>query len=574
MNLFVLEAILRLNKDEFNQGTQEATSQGVNMGQKLEKVYKGAAAAFKTIVSAKIIKDVATGLWDMANSAASAGDHIAKTAQQMGISSRAYQEWSYIMGQNGADIDAMNLAFANLNNTLINYRSSSQETRNAFKALGLNMRELAEMPLEDAFDAIVTAFQELPDGTQKSSLAMQVFGRAGQQLIPMLNSTAESTEALRENAHEMGIVLDDEAIANAEAFGDAMDDLNKTMEGAKNKLGSSMHPALTQIVKDLTMVSKDGVRGATRAWDDLWSAFDKGYKEKGRTSGLGILTGIGSGLGKMVEKSIANTVDTTINMILPDEEKQAQIKADVDLWWSRMEQELDLSKEMDVTPPSEANEPGIKTAVDFWWQRMDMELSKEMDVDPPSETNTQTLATNIGTWWDTFKVGLGLKADVEGVNPPSETSAQSVILKWWDEVKKSINLTIGFDILPTSENNQETVLTQKKVIRPSTRQGTDWTTKNQQGHAIGLANVPYDGYPAILHKNERVLTSLENMQYTAEKNSLTRQAVDYSAMADTIAGAVAEAVSSIEIGLDGRAITNRVSKSIAAKTRQRRYAKT
>lgn len=38
-------------------------------------------------------------------------------------------------------------------------------------------------------------------------------------------------------------------------------------------------------------------------------------------------------------------------------------------------------------------------------------------------------------------------------------------------------------------------------------------------HANGLWNVPWDGYPAILHRGERVLTARENRQYTYNSNN-------------------------------------------------------
>ena len=43
------------------------------------------------------------------------------------------------------------------------------------------------------------------------------------------------------------------------------------------------------------------------------------------------------------------------------------------------------------------------------------------------------------------------------------------------------------------------------------------------GHYNGLNNVPYDGYTARLHKNERVLTAKENAEYTANKVYGTRE---------------------------------------------------
>jgi hypothetical protein len=41
----------------------------------------------------------------------------------------------------------------------------------------------------------------------------------------------------------------------------------------------------------------------------------------------------------------------------------------------------------------------------------------------------------------------------------------------------------------------------------------------REGFADGLWSVPWDGYPAILHKGERVLTARENRNYTYNSNN-------------------------------------------------------
>ena len=59
-----------------------------------------------------------------------------------------------------------------------------------------------------------------------------------------------------------------------------------------------------------------------------------------------------------------------------------------------------------------------------------------------------------------------------------------------------------------------------------------------RGHANGLFSVPWDGYPAILHKGERVLTARENQQYTYNNyfgNVALNNGLEIDALTESIA---------------------------------------
>ena len=54
--------------------------------------------------------------------------------------------------------------------------------------------------------------QGMADTTERAALANDLFGKSGQNLTPLFNETTESTEKLKQAAHELGFVMSDEAV--------------------------------------------------------------------------------------------------------------------------------------------------------------------------------------------------------------------------------------------------------------------------------------------------------------------------------------------------------------------------
>ena len=90
---------------------------------------------------------------------------------------------------------------------------------------------------ESMFNDTVNALMKLPEGAEKSRLAFELFGKAGTELMPMLNGAEGSVEALKERANELGLVMSDEAVDAGVVFGDTMDDLREPLHRLELNLG-------------------------------------------------------------------------------------------------------------------------------------------------------------------------------------------------------------------------------------------------------------------------------------------------------------------------------------------------
>ena len=240
--------------------TEQAGAQFQKVGEVLKNVGKAMTAAAAAIGAGA----VAAGkkIWDMANDTAAAGDTVDKMSQKLGLSTKAYQEWDYVLSQSGADIESMGAGFKSLTNLVDKATSGNDKAAASFEKLGISTRELKDLSREDIFALTVKRMQEMGDTTERAALANTIFGKSGQGLAPLLNQTAEATQNLKDKANELGFVMSDEAVDASVKFTDSMDTLKRTFEGVKNSITSELLPGLTSITDGLTLLltGSDGAK--------------------------------------------------------------------------------------------------------------------------------------------------------------------------------------------------------------------------------------------------------------------------------------------------------------------------
>lgn len=235
MDLFSLAATLTLDASSYNSGITSAESKSSKFATSMNK----AISVVKKLAGAAVIGKAAKSLKNLADSAAAAGDKIDKQSQALGISRKAYQEWDYILSQSGSSIDSLGTSMKTLNNSILSGKDS-------VKKLGLSFDDLKGMNMEQQFEAVVRAFQQMPEGAEKSALAVELFGRNGMELLPLLNSTSDTIDQLRQKFADLGIEMTDKQIEAAVNYSDSMDTLKRTFDAVKYAIGAELLPVMTE----------------------------------------------------------------------------------------------------------------------------------------------------------------------------------------------------------------------------------------------------------------------------------------------------------------------------------------
>ena len=225
---------------------------GASMGKAL-KVTGAAAAAFTgatVAMTGAIVKGAAE--------TAEYGDNIDKMSQKLGLSYKSFQQWDYVLSQSGADINSMGTGLKTLTNKLDDAKNGSESAQAMFAQLGLSMEDLANMSREDVFAAVVSGFQGMADSTERAALANDLFGKSGQELTPLFNTSVEETQALMAATDELGMIMSDDAVTASANYKDSLDTLQRTFGGLKNSLLTEFMPSITSVMDGLSaLISGD-----------------------------------------------------------------------------------------------------------------------------------------------------------------------------------------------------------------------------------------------------------------------------------------------------------------------------
>lgn len=187
------------------------------------------------------------------------GDRIDKMSQKIGMSRKAFQEWDYIMSQNGGSVESLQMGFKTLTTQIAGVQKGSKESVQAFKLLGVSVKDNnGELRNQDEiFNDTIRKLQQIKNPTQKAMLANKLFGRSAAELRPLLNQEAASVDNLREKANKLGLVISDEDIDNAVKFKDTMDTMTRVYQAKFGSMMMKMMPSLTATTEQLTNMSSE-----------------------------------------------------------------------------------------------------------------------------------------------------------------------------------------------------------------------------------------------------------------------------------------------------------------------------
>lgn len=205
----------------------------------LTRFAKGAAAGIAGALSAGVF--VAAG-----KAALNYADNIGKVAQKVGMTTEELSGLNYAAKLSDLSIEQLQSSLG------IMARKMGDSAEN-FQAFGVSLRnnDGTMRGTNEVLMDVADKFAMMPDGVQKSQWALELFGRSGLDLIPLLNGGAASIAEMTNQARIFGVVVSQEAASGAEQFNDNITRLQQYVAGAVQSFTTGMTPALVGVSEAL-----------------------------------------------------------------------------------------------------------------------------------------------------------------------------------------------------------------------------------------------------------------------------------------------------------------------------------
>lgn len=224
------------------------------------------------------------GLAATVNAAIKTAASLEELSQKTGIATKELSALDYAMRREGVSTEAFGKAVKELSKNMIEAGDASSKAGKLFAELGVN----AQGGTREALLKIADTFQALPDGATKAALAVQLFGKAGMDMIPALNNGAEGIRQIEEEARKLGLTFSSDAGKQAKQFSDQMFALTESGKALGYALAETALPALVEITKSMVIAAQEGgkLKAVLVGLREAFSEFIIGDATKNRIEAL------------------------------------------------------------------------------------------------------------------------------------------------------------------------------------------------------------------------------------------------------------------------------------------------
>jgi hypothetical protein len=169
---------------------------------------------------------------------------LGDAAERAGVTVESLSRLKFVAEQSDLEFGALTLAIKKFQVGLSTAASDGGETAEMLERLKLKASDLKDLQLEEALARVADRVSKLKDPADRTRAAVELFGRSGEQLVPLLNKGGDAVRQLADEADRLGITLDGKAVRSIDAADKALKRLKATVDSYGSRLAGSIALAI------------------------------------------------------------------------------------------------------------------------------------------------------------------------------------------------------------------------------------------------------------------------------------------------------------------------------------------
>lgn len=236
----------------------DSMKQSMNAMGSLDASSLALAGGFAAVATAIVKAEKA--LISMTKEAASNADDLLTLASVTGMTTDSVQELNYMADLTDVSMDRIKDSLKETTNKMQEAAAGTGDAYDAYQRLGVEITNAdgSLRSAQDVFYDTIDALGDMKNQAERDALAMDLMSESAQELNPIIELGGDKLREYAQEAHDMGYVLDNDALKSLQAVDDAYSRLQNTQEGVKNQLAVEFAPYLEEFYGDVTTMVKDG----------------------------------------------------------------------------------------------------------------------------------------------------------------------------------------------------------------------------------------------------------------------------------------------------------------------------
>lgn len=185
---------------------------------------------------------------------AESGAALDDMSQRTGVSADQLSRLKYAAEQSGSTLESVEKGIRKLGQVVTAAGDGSKSAAESLAAVGVSAKGLESLTPDEQFLAIAEGLSKIEDPGERAARAMDIFGKAGAELVPLLSGEAQGIQNLMDKADELGIVIGSDQAKAAAEFDDAWHSLKTTLGGITTQIAAAVVPAITAMMGQLLPV--------------------------------------------------------------------------------------------------------------------------------------------------------------------------------------------------------------------------------------------------------------------------------------------------------------------------------